>query len=91
MAKDLIKSASFQSKTNVNLPEGAEIIKKDISVRVEEIENGFIVSKSYDIKYSVEGESNYEYFTKQWYTEENPLDVDDNIEEELSLADKFDS
>lgn len=89
MAKDLISSASFEKKAEVNLPEDAEILKKDVSVRVEEIENGFIVSKAYDIKYRLGDETNYEYYTKRWYTEENPIDIDDDIEDELSLADKF--
>jgi len=84
-----IKNASYEGKSDFKLPEGAKIIKKDYSIRVEEIENGFIVSKNYDIKYVLGDESNYEYFTKKWYAKENPLSIDTG-EEELSLADKLD-
>jgi len=86
-----LKSASFSGKTEFNLPEGATIIKKDYSVRVEEIENGFIISKSYDIKYQILGndDTSYEYFTKQWYSKENPLADTMEEEDEPSLADKF--
>ena len=46
---------------------------------VEEIENGFITTKSWDIKYEIkkEGEddtrTDYVYFSKKWYTKEDPL------------------
>ncbi len=74
------------------MPKGATIIKKDVSITVEEIENGFLIKKSFDIKYSL-GESNdtsYEYITKKWYSEDNPLSIEVDEDEGLSLADKFD-
>lgn len=84
-----ISSASFQGKSKFTLPKGAKIIKKDHSVRVEEIENGFIISKSYDIKYQIEDRNEYEYFTKQWFSKDNPLEI--NIDDEgEDLADKLD-
>ena len=48
MAQEL-KNASFTSKSVDKLPTGAKIIKKSVSLHVEEIENGFIISKSTDI------------------------------------------
>lgn len=83
-----ISSASFKSKSKFSLPEGAEVIKKDHSVRVEEIENRFIISKSYDISYQLGDKTDYQYFTKQWYAKDNPLEI--NIDEEEDLADKLD-
>lgn len=89
-----LKSASFEGKTKVGIPKDATILKKDVSITVEEIENGFIIRKSYDIKYyteSEDGEKNtqYEYYTKKWYSEDNPIQIDEDFEEEMSLAEKF--
>lgn len=85
-----IQNASYEGKSSFKLPKGAKIVKKDYSIRVEEIENGFIVSKNYDIKYILGDESNYEYFTKKWYSEDNPLSIDTDEDMEISLADKLD-
>ncbi len=85
---ELLKSARLEAKKEFKLPKGATIIKKDVTLSVEEIENGFLLRKSYDIKWSnTEGDSNYEYFTKSWFSEENPITV--NMPEEKSLADKL--
>jgi hypothetical protein len=89
-----IKSATFQSKSGFKLPKGVTITKKDVTVTVEEIENGFIINKSYDIKWSKESEdgeinTGYEYFTKKWFSETNPISIDEEFEDEMSLADKF--
>jgi hypothetical protein len=85
----MLKEASYESKTEFNLPEGAEIVKKDVRVNVEEIENGYLICKSFDIKYTLDGESNWEYYSKKWFSKENPIDIDDDTEEMISLADKF--
>lgn len=83
-----LKSASYESKTSVGLPEGAEVIKKDISINVEEIENGFIIRKSFDIQYSLNGDTDYLYYNKKWYSKDNPLSLNED-DEEMSLAEKF--
>lgn len=83
-----LKNASFESKTKVNIPSEAKIMKKDFTIRVKEIENGYLIEKSYDIKYTYEGDPHYEYYTKTWFSEENPMSID--IEEPEELADKFD-
>lgn len=86
---ELLKSARLESKKEFKLPEGATIIKKDVTLSVEEIENGYILRKSYDIKWNnEEGNSNYEYFSKCWYSKENPITV--NMPKDKSLADKLD-
>lgn len=89
MSDNLIKEASFESKKEFKLPQGATMISSSHRVTVEEIENGFILRKSYDIKYSKKGsdENGYEYFTKSWYSKENPLQI--TMPKETSLADKF--
>lgn len=85
---ELINSARLESKKTFFLPEGATITRKDISVTVEEIENGYILRKSYDIKWTnSEGESQYEYFTKSWFSKTNPITV--NMPDK-TLADKLD-
>lgn len=85
MEKEALQSASFKTKTKVKIPEGAEVTKKDIRMSVEEIENGFIVEKNYDINYTLNGDSKYEYFTKRWFSKKNPL----KIENEKAFADNF--
>jgi len=50
--EDCIKSARLDQKKTFELPQGATITKKDVSVVVEEIENGFLIRKTYDIKWT---------------------------------------
>ena len=69
------------------IPDGAKILSKTINTSSEEIKNGYILSKSYDIKYSVKGETNYTYYTEKWYSKENPIKVEIT---DKSLADQFD-
>lgn len=87
MAQEL-KNASFTSKSVDKLPTGAKIIKKSVSLHVEEIENGFIISKSTDIEYQLKDRRDWKYLNKKYYSKDNPLDV--SIMEEKSLADNFD-
>lgn len=84
---DLI-NAELESKRTFALPEGATIVKKSVNISVKEIENGFILRKSYDIKYMVGDDTQYEYLTKEWYSKDNPLKI--NMPKEKSLADKLD-
>lgn len=83
------KNASFKGKEKNQLPEGAEIIKKDVSLTVEEIENGYLIVKSYDIRYKLKDTIHYEYVTKKWYTKNNPMTIDLKAVKEKPLADKF--
>ena len=87
---DVITSAEFEGKREFKLPEGATIIKKSSNVSVEEIENGFILRKSYDIQWctaEAPGDTKYDYFTKKWYSKENPIKI--TMPKEKSLADKL--
>ena len=82
-----LSGATFKQKEVNNIPKGAKILSKDVSVAVEEIENGYLVSKSTEVKYEYEKKTDYSYNTKKYYSKENPLDIKlDN----LSLADKID-
>ena len=88
MAEEFLKSAKLEQKKTFALPKGSTLIKKDVSVVVEEIENGFLIRKTYDIKWSnEEGNSNYEYFTRTWFSDKNPITID--LPKEKSLAEKL--
>jgi hypothetical protein len=81
--------ASFKKKEVDNIPEGAKILSKDVSLSVEEIENGYLVNKSTECKYQYDGRTDYLYNTKKWFSKENPLEIDIEDIEEKSLADEF--
>lgn len=88
-----VSSISETPKTVEDLPKGAIVLKNDVSIAVEEIENGFLICKNYDIKYQLpnkDGGSSYPdylYYTKKYYSEENPLEI---RTDDKSLADLFD-
>ena len=84
---ETLTRATFKQKEVNNLPKGAKILSKDVSVTVEEIENGYLVCKSTEVKYEYEKRTDYSYNTKKYYSKENPLDI--NLDN-LSLADKID-
>lgn len=84
----VIESAEFEGKREFKLPEGATVIKNSHTISVREIENGFILRKAYDIKWTLGDDSNYEYFSKEWWSKENPLKIT-MPKEEKSLADKL--
>jgi hypothetical protein len=86
MEKLSAENVSFEGKETAKLPEGAEVIKKTVNISVKEIENGYVCRKNYDIKYALDGSTDYLYYTKEVYFEENPI----KIEEDKALADYFD-
>lgn len=82
-----LTSASFKQKEIDNIPKGAKILAKDTRISVEEIENGFLICKTMEVKYEYDRRTDYSYITKKYFSKENPLEIDlDNI----SLADKID-
>lgn len=83
-----ISQAKFDKKEIVKLPSGAEIITKDQDISVKEIENGFIISVRTEIKYKAKGKdyTDYLYYTKDWYSKDNPITVDVKMVEK-SIAD----
>lgn len=86
---ELLKSARLESKRTFTLPKGGTITKKNVSLSVKEIENGFLLTKSYDLEWTdSKGNTHYEYFNKDWFSEKNPIEI--NMPDEKSLADKLD-
>ena len=81
-----MEEVSFKSKEKNSLPKGAIVKRKDVRITVEEIENGFIVSKSFDISYTIGDKNDYLYYTKKAYFKENPIKIEDN----KMLAEYFD-
>ena len=71
------------------VPKGAIITSKTVRTETEQIENGWILSKNYDISYKLKGDDNhgYAYYTKKWFTKDDPLEVKLT---DKSLADEFD-
>lgn len=73
------------------IPKGAKILGKDVSTGVEEIENGFIITKRTEIKFSYKPPDSserieYSCQTKKWFSKEDPLTI--NISDK-NLADAF--
>jgi hypothetical protein len=91
MSSELLKSASLEKKKDFTLPKGGTIISKEVRLSVEEIENGFLLRKSYDIKWTMKDsdDSNYEYFSRTWFSKDNPIQIT-LPDESKSLADKLD-
>lgn len=83
-----ISRASYASKEEFSLPEGAKVLKKDYNIRVQEIENGYIIEKSYNIEYMSGDNKEYGYHCKKWYSKTNPLELKLNKEAKY-LADEF--
>ena len=80
-----LKEAIYKQKEETYSPKNAEIIKKETRLTVEEIENGFLVIKSAEIKYVDEnGNTQWLYPSKKYFSKTNPLKI-----EEKSLAEKF--
>jgi hypothetical protein len=85
-----LMNARIEGKKEFSLPEGATIVKKSVDITVREIENGFVIKKSYDIQWSPEEstDTKYDYFCKEWYQKENPVKI--NMPKDKSLAEKLD-
>lgn len=68
-------------------PSGAKIISEEITTSTEQIENGYLVCKNYNVKYEVKGETNWTYYSKKWFSKTDPLTITIN---DKSLSDAFD-
>jgi plasmid rolling circle replication initiator protein Rep len=77
---------------NKQIPAGAKILSKENRVTVEEIENGFLICKSTDVRYTLgtgkDAHTEYAYITKRWFSKEDPLEIKLNNKDK-SLADAF--
>lgn len=83
------KEISFESKENGKIPEGATILKNTHRISVEEIENGFVIRKNYDVQFKIGDDKDYLYFTKKWFSKTNPLQMKVDKEGEKYLSDNF--
>jgi hypothetical protein len=68
------KSLTITAKEKPIMPDMHKILSKSVNTTIEEIENGYLIVKRYEMRYqSKDGESNwFEYCTKT-YSEENPI------------------
>jgi len=84
-----LERATFKKKEEDTIPKGAKILNKSVSLSVEEIENGYIITKTSDIKYKSGDSTDYSYTNKKWFAKENPLEIDMDEVESKALADNF--
>lgn len=70
------------------LPAGATVLSKDISVDVEEIENGYLITKRTEVKFTTpKGGTDWNTKYEKFYSKEDPLTITTT---DASLADAFD-
>lgn len=92
----LVKKTATSTSTvttetkNKQPPKGAKIIEQTIRTETEEIENGFLITKSYSGRYK-EKDSSDDYgkwfdYNKKWFSKTDPLTITVN---DASLADAF--
>jgi hypothetical protein len=77
-----------KSKESNPLPEGAKVVSTSVRVEVEEIENGFLITKNIETKYKKKGAEYHDWHneTRKYYSEDDPLSIDT---EDKALADLF--
>jgi len=81
-------TTTSEDKKNKEPPKRAKILSSTIRTETEEIENGFILSKNYDVTWEGKGGNReYGYYSKKWFSKTNPITV--KVELPESLADKF--
>lgn len=70
------------------LPKGATELSKSVDIDVEEIENGYLLTKRTEVKYQMpdKGYSDYTSCSKKYYSKECPIKTDNKNKE---LADLF--
>ena len=91
MEESKLSNIEIEEQKEFVLPSGAILIKSTENISVRKISNGYILRKSYDIKWKMKEDdsSNYEYYTKEWFTEKNPVTIT-MPKTNKSLADKLD-
>lgn len=96
-AKSLTKKSSShtismttEKEVTKEPPAGATIIRKSVRTETEKIENGWLVTKNFDIKYSVGKDGHdYAYYSKKWFSETDPVKITVETTDK-ALADEFD-
>ena len=87
---------SIVNKSKKKLPTGAIVENEEVSIRIEEIDNGFITIKRIEYKYSMPNKeySDWKTVETKVYSEKNPLKnikIEPSGDEDVdsSLADIF--
>ena len=90
MSEEILNNVEVEEQKSFVLPAGGTIIKKTINMSVRKIKNGYILRKSYDIKWKPEDsdDTQYEYYSDEWFSKDNPITV--KMPKEKSLAEKLD-
>lgn len=94
--KDTKKSTSVTTSVRIEdvkkkeVPKGAIIINSTVTTETEQIENGWLITKRYDVSYKMtkDGHSDYAYYNKKWFSKDDPLTI--NVKDK-SLAEAFES
>lgn len=92
MAQTTTKNVSIRKDTkkeeNKVMPKGAEIISSNVSTDVEQIENGYLITKRTETRWKAKGSeySDYSYENKKWFSKVDPLTI--NVKDK-GLADAF--
>lgn len=71
------------------IPKGAKIVSTDTTVDVEEIENGYLITKRTETRYKMTDKDYPDWHseTKKYYSKEDPLTI---TTKDAALADAFD-
>lgn len=88
MAKTTTIKKDTKKEVVKPIPPGATILSTNVTTDVEEIENGYLITKRSETKYKAKGNdySDWHYETKKWYSEDDPLTI---TTDDKSLADAF--
>ena len=87
---EVINNIEVEEQKPFVLPEGVTIVKKTVTMSVRKIRNGYVLRKSYDIKWKMEDsdDTQYDFYVDEWYSKDNPVTV--TMPKEKSLAEKLD-
>ena len=92
MADTTSKSVSIRKDTKKEeskpVPKGAEIVSENVSTDVEQIENGFLITKRTEIRWKTKGMNypEYSYENKKYFSKTDPLTI--NVKDK-GLAEAF--
>lgn len=81
------QTVSTEIKTDKRPPKGAKILNKTIRTEVEEIDNGWLTSKNFDVTWEDDkGERQYSYYSDKHFSAQDPVKL---VFNDKALADSF--
>lgn len=90
LKKKTTTTTSIREEKENKPPEGAKIIEQTVRTETEQIENGWLIIKSWDGRYKNKDDEdkygNWFNYSKKWFSKEDPLTITLN---DQSLADAF--